>query len=425
MTAHSNSGGLAIDGGKPVRTKPFAPWPQFPREAVSAASKVLESGQVNYWTGQEGRQFEKRFAEQASCDYGVALANGTVALELALHALGIGPGDEVIVPARTFIASASCVVMRGARPVIADVDYESQNVTAQTIQRAITPRTKAIIVVHLAGWPCDMDPICSLATDLGIPVIEDCAQAHGARYKGRPVGSLADIAAFSFCQDKIITTGGEGGMITTNRRDLWERCWSYKDHGKSYDAVYNHPHPPGFRWLHEEFGTNWRLTEYQSALGNYFLSKIPEMVDVRRRYAALLSTEFEEHRALRTTVPSTQYYHSYYKYYVFLRPEALMKGWNRDRILASISAEGIPCFSGSCSEIYLERAFPKELRPEPRLEVARRLGETSIMFMVHPTLSVEDMEDTCRAVKKVLDAATLSLDAESSRGEAHLSAVRT
>jgi hypothetical protein len=361
---------------------------------------------VNYWTGTEGREFEKEFAASMQCEYAVAVANGTVALELALYALGIGPGDEVIVSSRTFIASATCAVMRGAKTVIADVDPDSQNLTAETIRPLLTPRTKAIIAVHLAGWPCDMDPIVELAREQGIKVIEDCAQSHGATYKGRPVGSLGDVAAFSFCQDKIMTTGGEGGMLTTNDETIWNRAWSFKDHGKSYDAVYNRQHPPGFRWLHESFGTNWRLTEMQSAIGRVHLQKLPRFVETRRGNACILTDCFSKIGGLRVTVPPAEIRHSYYKYYAFVRPDCLRDGWNRDRIMAAISAEGIPCFSGSCSEIYLEKAFPPEMRPPHRLDVARELGETSLMFLVHPTLTEEDMLDTRHAVGKVFEVAT-------------------
>jgi dTDP-4-amino-4,6-dideoxygalactose transaminase len=396
---------LAVDGGTPVRETPIAGWPHFDQDEVEAATRVLQSGKVNYWTGEEGRRFEEEFAAQARCKYGIAVANGTVALELALHALEIGPGDEVIVPSRTFIASASCVVMRGAKPVFADVDPNSQNLTATTIRPVLTPRTRAIIAVHLAGWSCDMDPIVALARERGLKVIEDCAQCHGATYKRRPVGSLGDVAAFSFCQDKIMSTGGEGGMVTTNERTVWERAWSYKDHGKSYEGVYNRPHPPGFSWLHESFGTNWRLTEFQSALGRVLLGKLPRMVGIRRRNAAILAQGFTQQDALRVPQPPSHIGHSYYKYYAFVRPEKLRKKWTRDRILSAIVAEGIPCFTGSCSEVYLEKAFAPKLRPTERLTVARELGETSLMFLVHPTLSEIDMHDTCWAVAKVLDAA--------------------
>lgn len=406
MAERTSGERLAMDGGQHIRQTPFAPWPHFESDEIEAAVRVLQSGRINYWTGDEGQQFEKEFAAQAGCRYGVAVANGTVALELALYALGIGPGDEVIVPSRTFIASASCVVMRGARPVLADVDPQSQNLSADTIRSLITLRTKAIIAVHLAGWPCEMDSILALAHDFGLKVIEDCAQSHGATYKGRPVGSFGDVAVFSFCQDKIITTGGEGGMLTTSQEAIWERAWSFKDHGKSYDAVYNRQHPVGFRWLHESFGTNWRLTEFQSALGRVLLRRLPLMLEVRRRNAAVLTEEFKQVSALRVTRPPDHIGHAYYKYYVFARPELLRDGWTRDRILSGIVAEGIPCFSGCCSEIYLEKAFTPELRPAKRWRIAQELGETSLMFLVHPTLSETDMHDTCQAVSKVMDAAT-------------------
>lgn len=395
---------LALEGGPSVRNLPFEPWPYFEVDEIAAVNQVLSSGKVNYWTGEEGRKFETQFAEYVGCKYAVAVANGTLGLELALHALGIGSDDEVVTTSRTFIASASCVVMRGARPVMADVDRDTQNVTADTIRQVLTPRTKAVIAVHLAGQPCDMDPILELASQRGLAVIEDCAQAHGARYKGRAVGSMGQINSFSFCQDKIMTTGGEGGMVTTDDKALWERAWSFKDHGKSYEAVYRRQHQPGFRWLHEDFGTNWRLTEMQSALGRVLLKKLDLQVDKRRRHAATLTEAFAQIPALRTTVPAPDIYHSYYKYYVFVRPDKLASGWDRDRIQAAIAAEGVPCFSGSCSEIYLERAFDG-IRPQERLAVAKELGETSLMFLVHPTLSQQSIVDTITSVRKVMSHA--------------------
>jgi dTDP-4-amino-4,6-dideoxygalactose transaminase len=381
-------------------------WPVFAPDEIEAASAVLASGKVNYWSGDEGRQFEREYAEYVGRKYAIALANGTVALELALHALGVGPHDEVIVPSRTFIASASCVVMRGAVPVFADVDPISGNLTAETIAPLLTSRTKAIIVVHLAGWPCDMDPILELAAKRQIRVIEDCAQAHGASYKGRPVGSMGDIGAFSFCQDKILSTGGEGGLITTNDQYVWGVAWSFKDHGKSYDAVYNREHPTGFRWLHESFGTNWRLTEMQSAIGRVLLRKLPERVRVRQRNAAILDDAFSNLPGLRVVKPAAHCSDSYYKYYVYVRPERLRDGWDRDRVMAAVNAEGVPCFVGSCSEVYLEKAFPPALRPSDCLPNAKLLGDTSLMFLVHPTLTGEHMRSTASAMDKVMAVAT-------------------
>jgi len=383
----------------------FSNWPHFAPDEIEAAAAVLRSGNVNYWTGEEGRLFEREFADFVRCKHAIAVANGTVALEGALRALGIGPGDEVITTSRTFIASASCAVAVGAQPVMADVDRDSQNITADTIRKVLSPRTKAIVAVHLAGWPCEMGPILELAHEHGLKVVEDCAQAHGAIYKGRPVGSIGQAAAFSFCQDKIMTTAGEGGMVTTNSDEIRERVWAYKDHGKSYDAVYRRQHPPGYRWLHESFGTNWRMTEVQSAIGRVVLRKVPSWLKLRRRYAQMLTDCFSQLPGLRVTCPPAHVAHSYYKYYVFVRPEALRPGWDRDHIAEAINAEGVPCFTGSCGEIYLEGAFPREWRPKSRLPAARELGDTSLMFLVHPTLTEDDIHATCAAVEKVMGAA--------------------
>jgi dTDP-4-amino-4,6-dideoxygalactose transaminase len=397
---------LAIEGAIPVRTDPFPEWPHFSAEEIERASAVLRSGKVNYWTGTEGRQFEEEFAAAVGVKHAVAVANGTVALELALYALGIGPGHEVIVTPRSFIASASSVVLRGATPVFVDVDRDTQNISTAAVRAAITPRTKAIMAVHLAGWPCDMDNLLPLANEFGLFVIEDCAQSHGAKYRKKAVGSLGHVAAFSFCQDKIMTTAGEGGMITTASPEIWERCWSYKDHGKSFDAVYKRAHPPGFRWLHESFGTNWRLTEIQSAIGRIQLQRLSADVSARRKNARRLADILGEFRCIRLTRPAEWVFHSYYKYYAFVNREALRRDWSRDKIVAAIAAEGVPCLQGSCSEIYLENAFPDEMRPAGRLPVAEELGDTSLMFVVHPTITDADMNDYVRAIEKVLTVAS-------------------
>ena len=400
---------LAIDGGSPVRSAPFAPWPHYAADEVNAVRAVLESGKVNYWTGSDGKEFEKEYATYCGRRHAIALANGSLALELALHAFGIGPGDEVITTSRTFIASASCAVMRGATPVCADIDSVSQNLTAETISAAITPRTRAVVVVHLAGWPCDMDAIIALCRPRGIVVIEDCAQAHGARYKGRPVGSFGDAAAFSFCQDKIITTGGEGGMLLLDDTAAWEKAWAYKDHGKSYDALFQREHPPGFRWVHESFGSNWRMTEMQAVIGRLQLRKLADWSARRRQLAGWLADGLDGLPGLRLTIPAEGFEHAYYKYYAFLQPAMLRPDWGQQRVIGAINAEGIPCFGGSCSEIYLEKAFVDAgLGPAAALPVARDLGNTSLSFLVHPTLAEADMRDTCSAVAKVLRAACAS-----------------
>ena len=399
---------LAVDGGDPVRSKPFDPWPHYADDEIAAVTEVLRSGRVNYWTGETVREFEQAYADSLSVAHAIALANGTVALELALRALEIGPGDEVVVTSRTFIASASCIVNVGATPVFADVDPSSQNVTAQTIEAVLTSNTRALILVHLAGWPCDFDTILPLAQRHGMKVIEDCAQAHGATYRGQPVGSFGDLAAFSFCQDKIITTGGEGGLLATSDETLWKRAWSFKDHGKNWDKITATSTGVEFRWLHDGIGTNWRMTGMQAAIGIRQLGKLSSWCSQRNANAAVLFEGLQDLPALRVPRPGPGIGHAFYKFYAFVKPEKLRLEWSRNRILTALRAEGIPCASGSCSEVYLEKAFEHlNLRPPQRLPNARQLGETSIMLPVHPTLGSKDMQDIVAAFDIVLGEATI------------------
>lgn len=390
--------------------KELSTWPSFTNEEAQAVESVLLSNKVNYWTGTECREFEKEFSAWCDTKYAIALANGTVALELALKAIGIGVNDEVIVTSRTFIASVSSIITAGATPIFADVDIETQNITVQTIQSVLTPRTKAIICVHLAGWPCDMDSIMILAQENNLKVIEDCAQAHGARYKNKPVGSIGHIAAWSFCQDKIITTGGEGGMVTTNDEKLWRRMWAYKDHGKSYKAVYESEHTSGFRWLHESFGTNWRMIEMQAVIGRIQVRRMLDWHSARKRNAeAILNACDEFPKSLRVVRPPDDIEHAWYKCYVFVRPEGLTAGWGRDQIMVEINNLGIPCFSGACSEVYLEKAFDNtSWRPKERLPVAKELGETSLVFLVHPTLTQDEITKITDAIQKIMSLASNS-----------------
>ncbi|MGE4545749.1 MAG: DegT/DnrJ/EryC1/StrS family aminotransferase [Pedobacter sp.] len=379
------------------------PWPVFDEDDIKAVTRVLQSGKVNYWTGENVNRFEVEFAKRFGARYAVALANGTVALELSLHALGIGPGDEVITTCRSFIASASAVVMCGAIPIFADVDTDSQNITADTVAKVLTPRTRAIIVVHLAGCPCEMDPIMELARKHSLKVIEDCAQAHGATYRGKSVGSIGDVGAFSFCTDKIMPTGGEGGMLITNDKALWKRAWAYKDHGRNYAAAHTLNKKLGFHWLYDTFGTNWRMTEMQAALGCMALIKLDEWLSIRRRNARLLTEALHGIPVLRLPQPPPHMEHAYYKYYGFLCPDYLQPAWNRQRILQSFEKLGVPGMTGICGEIYLEKAFKDAgLGPLERLPNARHLNDTSVMFHVHPTLKSDDIYIMADRIRKVL-----------------------
>lgn len=385
----------------------FSPWPSFTEEEQTAVSRVIGSNRVNYWTGEEGRAFEREFAQWVGTRHAIALANGTLALDLALKALNVGPGDEVIVTPRTFIASISTVVNAGATPIFADVDRDSGNMAPSTVAPLISSRTRAIIPVHLAGWPADMNGILALARPRGIHVIEDCAQAHGAKIGEKMAGSIGDVGAWSFCQDKIMTTGGEGGMVTTDDERLWSAMWSFKDHGKSWDAVYNREHPPGFRWVHEEFGTNWRMLEVQAAIGRIQLTRMTGWTARRTAIAMSLASVLAEFpQVVRVPMPGEGMTHAFYRLYAYVRPEGLKQGWTRDRIVAEVVARGVPLYQGSCSEVYLEKAFDGTgWRPAERLPVARELGETSLMFLTHPTLTDGEVKTACDALRAVLGEA--------------------
>ena len=373
-------------------------WPSFSEEEIKAVSNVLQSGKVNYWTGKQARLFEQEFSQFSACKYAVAMSNGTVALDTALKVLEIGKGDEVVVTSRTFIASISSIVNSGATPIFADVDLDSQNITPETIRSVITDKTKAIVCVHLAGWPCDMDEIMAIANEHDLYVIEDCAQAHGAKYKGKPVGSIGHIGCWSFCQDKIMTTGGEGGMVTTNDESLWRKMWAYKDHGKSYEAVYEREHPEGFRWLHESFGTNWRMTEMQAAIGRIQLKRMPDWHNKRLSNANSIWSAANQCNGLRVPAIPSHIEHAAYKCYVFVKDGVEL----RDKMMMEINKKDVPCYSGSCSEVYLEKAFDNTgFRPKERLLVAKELGETSLMFLVHPTLTKKEIQKTCDVLTEV------------------------
>jgi dTDP-4-amino-4,6-dideoxygalactose transaminase len=387
-------------------TRDITPWPVYSEEEIEAVTNVLKSGKVNYWTGDIGKQFEKAYAESIGMPYGIAVANGTVALELALYALGIGQGDEVITTSRTYIASASCVVARGGIPVPVDIDRDSQNIAPDSIIKHITPKTKAIIVVHLAGWPCEMDEILAIAKKYDLFVIEDCAQANGAKYKNLPVGSFGDASAFSFCQDKIISTGGEGGMLVIRNETAWKKAWAYKDIGRSYDAVYNRKHPPGFRWLTESFGTNWRMTEMQAAIGMIQLKNLEENINKRNKNALILIENLKAISTLRIPVPTSDILHAYYKFYTFIEPKRLKSDWSRDRIVHELNELGLPTFTGSCSEIYMEKAFDNLYsKPATSFPTAKELGETSLMFLIHPSLSYDYFIESTKTIAYVFNKA--------------------
>lgn len=366
---------------------------------IQSVSEVLRSGKVNQWTGTKVKEFEAAYSAYFGVKHSVAVFNGTVAIDLCLKAIELEQGDEVIVTPRTFIASASSVVTCGGVPVFVDVDETSQCITLPNIQAAVTPKTRAVILVHLAGWASNVQEIADWCRANSIYLIEDCAQSHGAMYDGRYLGTFGDINAWSFCQDKIITTGGEGGMVTTNNTQLYEKAWSYKDHGKSYQRVFRDPpgKPGLFRWVHESIGTNWRMTEMQAAIGLVALRELQGWVEHRQAAAKIYDDIFGSCPELRlATVTDPKALHAYYKYYVFVKPDLLKI--SRDELIGRLIAAGVPVTQGSCGEVNLEKAFEQQVD----LPIARQLFDTSLMFQTDPTLSLETIEAIARTVCVVI-----------------------
>ncbi len=382
-------------------------WPYFNQKDISDVSEILRSGKVNYWTGEQTKLFETEFSSFFHIKHSIALANGSLALSACYKSLSIKSGDEVITTPRTFIATASSAVLLGLIPVFADIDSQSGCITTETIEPLITNKTKAISVVHIGGWPANMIEICKLAKVYGLYVIEDCAQAHGARIDGKSVGSFGDISAWSFCQDKIISTAGEGGMISTSKIDIWDKIWSLKDHGKSYQECLKKTSNTGFKWLHNSFGSNYRMTEFQSAIGRNQLKRLSKWHSIRKRNATLLTTKLSNLSLLRIPLVPEGIDHAWYKFTAYIVLNQLSSGWTRERIISEITKLGYPAFSGSCGEIYLEKCFKDaNLGPKERLPIAKELGETSITFLVHPTISIEQMEDYSNCIIKVIKKAS-------------------
>lgn len=398
MTATGVASAEPEVGGISLAQTPAEHWPFYGEDEIEAVASILRSGKVNQWTGGDVFAFQRALEARFQGGHGIVVANGSLALELALRAFGIGPGDEVVVTPRTFVASAFCAMLVGARPVFADVDPDSGNITAETIRAVLTHRTRAIIPVHLGGWPADMEPIMALARDRGLKVIEDCAQAVGAETGGRTIGSFGDAAAFSFCQDKIISTGGEGGYTSFQDRSAWEWAWSFKDHGKNHAKAFEPDPKPGFRWLHDSVGTNWRMPGPLAAIGLAQLAKLDRWVETRRRNAAIWSEALAAVPGLKVPVPDDGVRHAYYKLYAYLDdvPEAERL---RDAIMARAGEAQLRVFSGSCSEVYLERAFEGLERPD--LPVARSLGRRSLMVEVHPTLRPDLLERRAEALARI------------------------
>ncbi len=373
------------------------PWPHHEQDEIDAVVEILRTGRTNQWTGDTVRQFEAACEDWFGLTHALAVANGTVAIELALRGLEIGPGDDVLVSSRSFVASATMPLLVGAMPVFADVSIEHGNVTVETLEAARTPATRCAIVVHLCGWPCDMSKIMAWANQHGISVIEDCAQAHGAQVSGHSVGSFGQASAFSFCQDKIMTTGGEGGLVAFRDQAAADRAWAWRDHGKiRAEAMSNPTAFSSFRWLAAGPGTNLRMTAMQAAIGLVQLEKLADWQTRRAANAAVLRTAFDSCRGLHVPWPDGDCKHAWYQLTCLVDDELII---GRDSLLKPLREAGWPVRSGACPELYLERVFANH-RPATSLPVAAELGRRSLTFPVHPTCDHDDMTQMATALTR-------------------------
>ncbi len=342
-------------------------WPQHSKKEIYKVLQILKNGNTNYLFGNEGIEFEKEFAEFSNSKYAVALSNGTVALDLAIKSLNLKKNSEIIVTPRSFIASASCILLNNLKPKFIDVDKNTHNITLEQISKSINKNTSAIICVHLGGMPCNMIEIMKFAKQNDLFVIEDCAQAHGAKIENRSVGSFADISTWSFCYDKIISTGGEGGMITTNNKKLYDFCWSYKDHGKNKKKYVTAKKIKDgkFKFLHDTLGNNFRLTEIQSGLGRIQLMKINQNIKRRNKFSKFIVNKLKDSKIYSFQNSNFSYQHAYYRLYINLNKNHILPKINNIKFINFLLEKNIICGSGSSSEIYKEKCF-KNIKVETK-----------------------------------------------------------
>ena len=362
-------------------------WPIVSSREINVINKVLKSNKLNYWSGHRCQEFESKFAKYFQIKHAISLANGSVALDIAIKCLGLKKNSEVIVTPRSYISSVTSVLNNNLKPVFVDIDLNSQNIESEHIEKKITKNTKAILLVHLGGMPCNIHKIISLAKKHKLKIIEDCSQAHGAKINNRYVGSFGDLAVWSLCNDKILNTIGEGGVIATNNFNYFKKLWGFKDCGKNYTKLLNRKKQFKFRWVHDYEGTNLRMTEIQAAVGIYQLTKLKEWVKKRNLNANKINNVCKNFKSVIIQKVPKNFYHSYYRNYIFLNFKFIKKKWTRELILKYLNKIGIECDVGSCPEIYREKYLKsKKLNFPKRLKNAHFLGRNSISFKVHPDI---------------------------------------
>jgi dTDP-4-amino-4,6-dideoxygalactose transaminase len=417
---------LAIEGGSPVNDRPFPNWPQFDPKVFEAVVEVLKSGKVNYWTGELGMKFEQAFADWCGAKFAISTTNGTSALHTALAGLGIGPGDEVIVPSYTFIATSFSVCQAGAVPVFADVEKNSHTLDPADVEAKISGRTAAIMPVHLYGVIANMGPILAIAKKHNLAVIEDSAQAHGGKWNGKKAGTIGNAGAFSFCQSKHFTTGGEGGAVVTNDEDLAWTCRSFRDHG--YDVSERLrllELEARLPYIHNMVGYNYRMTEMQSAIGLIELARMDSyhLANRRRNGEYLIKRLKGVEQILHLPLDTEERQNAFWMFPIVLDMDRLKVDSAR-KVVAALEAEGVPAGPVMWPQCYRERAFREhngfgrlrypfrspDTRPEAvqydkvHCDNAAWLEERTFFVPCHPVYEIEHMDKIAQAIERVLAA---------------------
>jgi len=388
---------------------PYSKWPVYTKSLASLSSKVLLSGKVNYWTGIHGKLFEKEFSKKFKIKYSATVSNGSIGLEIALLALGIKKGDEVIVTSRSYYSSVSSIIRVGAKPVFADIELTSMNISPISIKENITKKTKAIICVHLYGMPCNMQVIQDLVKNKNIKIIEDCSQAHGAQINSTKVGSFGDIAVWSFCNDKIISTGGEGGMVSTNNKNLYNKVWSYKEIGKNLIKMKDVHKSSNFPYIHDFIGTNARMTEIQSLIGRHQLKQLDNFIKIRNLNASRMTKALSNFKSIITPTHEKKIKHAYYRYTIIFNNKYLKKNYNREIIMNLLKSKNIFCNVGGCPSIYKEKFFIKnQIKPKNYLKNTNYIGKNSISFQIDQTILKKDLTLMINTLIKIMNEATRS-----------------
>ena len=376
---------------------PKSTWPKYDEKILKGINKIILSGKVNYLSGEWGQKFESAFSKYHNLKYSIAVSNGTIGLEIALSSLCLSEGDEVIVTPRSYYTSASCIIRNKLKPVFVDVDLNSQNICKKDLLTKISKNTKCIICVHLAGYPCDMKEIIKISKKNKIKIIEDCSQAHGAKIDSNKVGSFGDVSVWSFCNDKIMSTLGEGGMISTNNKKIYEIAWSLKDTGKNFKKFYKKNKNIGFQWLHDSIGTNARLTEIQSFSGLFQLKYLDTMLQQRKQNANYIINRLKKFTFLKFPILPKNYHHSYYRLNFLINNNSNIKKISRNIVLKDLK-DKIFIREGSCPEIYNEKYFKNKY--DFFCPNAHYIGKNSLSLQVDNSIKKENLVKTVNFLDK-------------------------